>query len=233
MYLLRHKLHQTREWMASLSGSISRTLLRKTLQTDVEFQDKTRVYIDEAQVQWDAMTMDPTTKVPRRWDAMDPMHMPTRTFYDNRLHFDIDIGLWFLVDITRQCSCCGNMSATTSLANNGRMLSCATCKTIHYCNKVCQKRDWKQRHKSVCRPVKGKEGLEVVMHICVRALTLMRLTCSALCEKLCDDGSEDPTEIVTLGSTDFMKSMLSGRSDSTSQAHFDLLSKNPTPRPPW
>jgi len=36
-----------------------------------------RVYIDEAQVQWDAMAMDPTSKVPRRRDATDAMHMPT------------------------------------------------------------------------------------------------------------------------------------------------------------
>jgi len=77
MYLPRHNKHQAREWMASLSGSISRTLLRKTLQTDAEFQYKMRVYIDEAQVQWDTMAMDPTSKVPRRWDATDAMHMPT------------------------------------------------------------------------------------------------------------------------------------------------------------
>jgi len=199
--------------MASMPESISRALLRKTLQTDAEFQDKMRVYIDEAQVQWDAMAMAPISKVPRRWDAMDPMLMPTRTFYDNRLHFDIDGGLWFLADITRQCSCCGNMSATNaSLDNNGRMLSCATCKVIHYCDRVCQKRDWKQRHKSVCRPAKGKEGLEVVMHICVRALTLMRLTVVA------DDGSER----LTLSSPESMGWMFAGRSDSTSQQCFDL-----------
>ena len=54
--------------MAFLPESISRTLLRKTLPTDAEFQDKMRVYIDEAQLQWDAMAMDPTTKVPLRWE---------------------------------------------------------------------------------------------------------------------------------------------------------------------
>ena len=149
--------------------------------------------------------------------------MPTRTFYDNRLHFDIDVGLWFFVDISRQCSCCGNMSSSNaSLANNGKMLSCATCRVVHYCHRDCQKRDWKQRHKSVCRPLKGKEGLEVVMHICVRALTLMRLTCAVWCEKLCDDGSDDPFEMVTIASPDLMVCMLSGRSDSSSKEHFDL-----------
>jgi len=109
-----------------MSGNNARMLVRKTLPTDAEFQDKMRVYIEEAQLEWDAMATDPTTNV------MDRMDVPTRTFYDNRLHFDTDGGLWKLADFTRQCSCCGQMLA--SHGSNGKLLSCATCKVTHYCD---------------------------------------------------------------------------------------------------
>jgi len=58
--------------------------------------------------------------------------------------------------------------------SNGKLLSCGACKITHYCHRACQKRHWKQGHKSVCLPTKGKEGIEVVMNICIRALTIMR-----------------------------------------------------------
>ena len=32
------------------------------------------------------------------------------------------------------------------------MHSCAQCKVAHYCNRACQKRDWKGLHKHICAP---------------------------------------------------------------------------------
>ena len=162
---------QTREWETTgIPGNKSRTLVRNTLQTDVQFQDKMRVYIEEAQLEWDTMDL---TKIPRRWDVLDLIDVPTRTFYENRLHLDTDGGLWQLAEITRQCSCCGHILA--SHGRNGKLLSCATCKTVHYCDRACQKRDWKQVHKSVCGVSSETQPLQEAMHTCIRALSLMTL----------------------------------------------------------
>jgi len=65
----------------------------------------------------------------------------------------------------------------------------------------------------VCCPAKGKEGIEVVMHICVRALTLMRLTC------VIDDGSE----ILTVGGSNFLSSIFLEKTDARSQKYVDLV----------
>jgi len=190
-----------------MSGNKARTLVRKTLQTDVQFQDKMRVYIEEAQLEWD--TMDPT-KIPRRWDVLDLIDVPTRAFYENRLHFDTDGGLWKMADISRQCSWCGQMLASHS--RNGKLLSCATCKGTHYCDRVCQKRDWKRGHKSMCRPAEGKQDINVVMHICVRALTFMSLT------SVFDDGSER----LTVVSPNVLSSIFLEKTDPRSQTYVDL-----------
>jgi len=199
---------QTREWETTgIPGNKSRTLVRNTLQTDVQFQDKMRVYIEEAQLEWDTMDL---TKIPRRWDVLDLIDVPTRTFYENRLHLDTDGGLWQLAEITRQCSCCGHILA--SHGRNGKLLSCATCKTVHYCDRACQKRDWKQWHKSVCRPADDKQDIDAVMYICVRALTFMRLT------SVIDDGSE----ILTILSPDVLSSMFLEKTDPRSQTYVDL-----------
>jgi len=123
-----------------------RKLMRKTLPTDTEFKDKMRVYL-----------------LKTHGDG---------TFYDDRLHFDTDDGFLFFVDLSRQCSCCGQMFMGHGL--DSKLLSCAACKSSYYCDRACQKRDWKQGHKSQCRPANGKQSIEVVMNICVRALTIMR-----------------------------------------------------------
>jgi len=116
-------------------------------------------------------------------DATKPLQMAIA----HRLHFDTDRGLWKMADIFRQCSCCGQMLA--SHGRNGKLLSCVTCKVTHYCDRACQKRDWKKGHKSMCRPAEGKQDINVVMHICVRALTFMSLTL------VFDDGSERLTVV--------------------------------------
>jgi len=60
-----------------------RRLMRKTLQTDTEFQDKMRAYLLKTH--------------------------GVSTCYDNRLHFETDKEFWMLVDLSRHCSCCGQM----------------------------------------------------------------------------------------------------------------------------
>lgn len=37
------------------------------------------------------------------------------------------------------------------------MLKCSSCLVSHYCNKECQKKDWKQRHKELCIPAAETE----------------------------------------------------------------------------
>ena len=45
---------------------------------------------------------------------------------------------------TNKCQCCGVSSPD--------LKKCTRCKSVYYCNKVCQKRDWKERHRNTCRP---------------------------------------------------------------------------------
>jgi len=138
----------------SLFGKKVRKLMRKMLPTDTEFQDKMRVYLLKTH--------------------------GDDTFYDNRLHFFTDDCYLMFVDLMRQCSCCGQMftgDCGQTFMGDGihrKLLSCAACKSSYYCDRACQKRDWKQGHKSQCRPANGKQGIEVVLNTCVRALTIMR-----------------------------------------------------------
>jgi len=131
------------------------------------------------------------------------------TFFDNRLHFDTGDGTWMFVDASRQCSCCGQI--LTSHGQNGKLLSCGTCRTTHYCDRACQKRHWKHGHKSVCRPAEDKQGIEVVLYMCVRALSFMRLT----------EIMEDGPETHALMSPDVLSSIFLPKTDPLSQTYVD------------
>ena len=163
----------------------TRSIIRKTLLTDKEFQDKMHVYLLKTK--------------------------GTTTFYDNRLHFDPDGGLWMFVTTSRQCSCCGHM-LTSHIHDSGKLLSCAICKVEHYCDRACQKSDWKSGHKSVCCRKEGKQGIEVVLHMCVRALYLMKFT------NLFMNGSEP----LTVMSQDVMNSLFLQKTDERSKKYVEL-----------
>jgi len=160
-------------------------VMQKTLQTDVEFQDKVRAYV-----------------VKTHGDG---------TFYENRLHFDKDDGFWAMVELSRQCSCCGQM--LISYGGNGKLLSCGGCKLVHYCDRKCQKRDWKEAHKLVCCPPKAKDGMEFVMHLCIRALTIIRFFVEV---------QDEMGGLKKVMSQNVMSSILLQRSDSRSQTYIDL-----------
>ena len=171
-----------------------RSLMRKMLQTDTEFQDKMRVYLLKTQ--------------------------GTSTFYDNRLHFhfDTDGALWGFVTWSWQCSCCGQILASI-VDNNCKLLSCAICKVVHYCDRACQKSDWKNGHKSVYCRTEGKQGIEGVLHICVRALSLMKFSESEI------DGSE----YITWMSQDVLSSLILQKTDPRSKKYVELATdENPT-----
>jgi hypothetical protein len=51
----------------------------------------------------------------------------------------------YYVPLVLRCASCGN---SNSLSANTR---CARCKIVHYCSKECQVRDWKLRHRQVCK----------------------------------------------------------------------------------
>ena len=52
----------------------------------------------------------------------------------------------YYVPVVLRCGSCG--------ANDGSNKACAVCKKVYYCNKTCQTRDWKLRHKKVCKKLK-------------------------------------------------------------------------------
>jgi hypothetical protein len=92
--------------------------------------------------------------------------------YQNRLHFEFDEARWAIVDMMRQCRSCGQV--LVSMNRDVKLMSCGVCKITHYCNKTCQKRDWKTMHKLVCSAGAIVKNLEVSL-VCVRILTIMSI----------------------------------------------------------
>jgi len=142
-----HGRAQSVKMQAGMVQSRSRKLLQQILQTHEDFEAKLGGYTSKTD------------------DGLD--------FYANRLALNDPERVWGMVDEARQCRCCGHLLLRGSC--EVKLLSCSKCKLVHYCDVVCQKRDWKQVHRSVCRDMGGKKCIEDVMHICVRALTLMTL----------------------------------------------------------
>jgi len=132
----------------SMQHSKSRRLLKEVLHTQKEFKHKLHAYM-----------LKPGAK---------------HTFYDNRLPCHSTDLMWDNVDSGRQCRCCGQLLVSGDRAV--KLMSCSKCKITHYCDKVCQKRDWKQVHKSVCSASSETKKIQEAMHICIRALTLMTLS---------------------------------------------------------
>ena len=132
----------------SMQHSKSRKLLKGVLHTQKEFNYKLRAYLLKTGVK--------------------------HTFYDNRMACHSSDLMWDNVDSGRQCRCCGQML----VSGNGavKLMCCSICKCAHYCHRVCQKRDWKQVHKSVCCANSETRQIQEAMHICIRALSLMTLS---------------------------------------------------------
>ena len=173
--------------MRMVAGKMHK-LMMKTLETDVAFQEKVRVYL---------------LKSPG-----------DGTFYDNRLHFDKEDGLWLMVEVSRQCTYCGQM--LLSSGGKEKLLSCGRCKSAHYCDKECQKLDWKEGHKLVCCPQNDEVALSSVMRLCIRALTCMRFFVEA------EDEMGIPYKCM---SKNVMKSILCKSTDSRSRKYKDLVQK--------
>ena len=130
-----------------MQTSKARTLLRATLQTDVQFLESVRVYCEETQC------------------------APPR--YENRLHFGLTEVECAVLDQMRQCTSCGKV--LMSMLRDVKLMSCAVCKVTHYCNRECQKKDWKLNHKMMCGPTPVMQNLESAQ-MCVRILTLISLS---------------------------------------------------------
>ena len=132
----------------SMQHSKSRRLLKEVLHTQTEFEYKLRAYLLKTGVH--------------------------HTFYENRMPcYSTDL-MWDNVDSGRQCRCCGQMLVSDDGAV--KLMCCSKCKSVHYCDKECQKRDWKQVHKSVCSASNETKPIQEAMHICIRALCLMTLS---------------------------------------------------------
>jgi len=128
----------------------ARALLKASLQTDVQFKESMRVYFEKTQ-----------GVLPR---------------YKNRLHFDFNEQMWNVVDKMRQCRSCGQILVSTD--SGVKLMSCGVCKNVHYCNRECQKRDWKLYHKSVCSATTIVKNLEVC-NLCVRILSIMSISATS------------------------------------------------------
>ena len=128
-----------------MDASKTRALLKHTLHTDVQFVHSMRAYLKKTQ--------------------------GLCTFYENRLHFDANSAMWTFVDNTRQCRCCGLVLG--SMHAKVKLMSCAACKITHYCNRACQKMDWKSAHKQMCPSTERDKTIHAVAIACVRILTLM------------------------------------------------------------
>jgi len=55
---------------------------------------------------------------------------------------------------------CASCNADTDADGKPIILRCGTCKQVYYCNRNCQKEDWKNEHKAVCKPKCGICSLE-------------------------------------------------------------------------
>ena len=71
---------------------------------------------------------------------MTPMALSTPTFHSDNKH-----------DRNRKaCKTCGKLNAELS-EEEKKLKTCSKCKTVAYCSKECQKKDW-EGHKKDCRP---------------------------------------------------------------------------------
>jgi len=130
-----------------MQTSKARTLLKATLQTDVQFKESMRVYLQKTQ-----------GMLPR---------------YKNRLHFNSSEQMWDVVDKMRQCRSCGQI--LVSMNREVKLMSCGGCRNAHYCHRECQKRDWKLAHKLVCGATPFTKNLEA-SYLCVRILSIMTVS---------------------------------------------------------
>lgn len=176
-----------------MQRSKARTLLRATLQTDVQFLESVRVYSEATQCE-----------LPR---------------YENRLHFDLTKAECEVLDRIRLCGSCGTM--LMSKLRNVKLMSCGVCKVTHYCNRECQKKDWKLAHKMICGTTSVMKNLET-SQICVRILSIMSLSTTS--------EGVDPCHLV-MGKPDVLASGFSFEKEDALGLHPNAFAMQMTVKP--
>jgi len=75
-----------------------------------------------------------------------------------------------LLGKTSQCDYCGKVA----VGKEGKMLSCGGCRMSHYCDRDCQRSDWKNGHRTQCckQKVLSKTHSRV-LDTCIKMLSLM------------------------------------------------------------
>jgi len=141
------RMEDSEQAQPKMQTSKARTLLKASLQTDVQFKESMRVYLEKTQ-----------GVLPR---------------YKNRLHFNSSEQMWDVVDKMRQCRSCGQI--LVSMNREVKLMSCGGCRNVHYCHRECQKRDWKLAHKLVCGATPFTKNLEA-SYLCVRILSIMSVS---------------------------------------------------------
>jgi hypothetical protein len=70
--------------------------------------------------------------------------------------------------IVSQCDSCG-----TVILGNSKMLTCGGCKGYHYCNRECQKKDWKLCHKHMCTKDIIRRAHFKTTDVCMKILSIL------------------------------------------------------------
>jgi len=81
-----------------------------------------------------------------------------------------DSSMFELLGRTSQCDNCGNVA----VGKEGKMLSCGGCRISHYCDRTCQRHDWKNGHRTQCCKQKALSKTHSrVLDACIKMLSLM------------------------------------------------------------
>jgi len=77
------------------------------------------------------------------------------TYYDNQLQFSDEFVKLSMINM----KICANAKCKKYTSNNDKFFKfkiCKNCKIVHYCNRKCQKYDWKFNHKNICNSLMVK-----------------------------------------------------------------------------
>ena len=66
------------------------------------------------------------------------------------------------IELTRVCRQCGKTGYEKRNEDGSRLLPCSKCKSTYYCDKTCQKADWKA-HKQTCNPFQPKLPVQSII----------------------------------------------------------------------
>ena len=98
-----------------------------------------------------------------------------------------------------QCDQCGAGTPPES----PKMMTCSACRSVHYCDKECQRKHWKRCHKALCMGKTVHKEVFRVAHFCSKMLSVLSVGLDAKKEKVLGaDSSYLHTAILRSGCKD-------------------------------